>query len=130
MNKQDVLNTVTAHLRQQKGRSFNVAGGGLGGGSCMYFGPEGTRCAVGCLLPETMRSKATGESWNSYGVSFLNEDIRALLGIDPLGGDIEFLHALQRAHDPKENWTDDSFNALGEAALRNVASNYGLKVAS
>lgn len=50
--RQDIFNRVVEHLIQQGERSNN------GSGSCMYRGPNGLMCAVGCLLKDEHVSPA------------------------------------------------------------------------
>ena len=44
--KQQVFNKVAKHLLKQNERATNADGG------CMYRGEAGTKCAVGCLIPD------------------------------------------------------------------------------
>jgi hypothetical protein len=47
MTKQEVFDRVVTHLLTQNKRSASSYG------SCLYKGPEGLRCAVGCLFPDS-----------------------------------------------------------------------------
>lgn len=47
MTQQEIFDTVLAHLRKQ-GKASSA------GGACMYRGPGGTACAVGCLIPDEL----------------------------------------------------------------------------
>ena len=47
MNAQEIFDTVVTHLLTQGVRSAN-------GDICLYRGPNGTSCAVGCLIPDEM----------------------------------------------------------------------------
>jgi hypothetical protein len=47
MTKQEVFDRVVTHLLTQKKRSASYYG------SCLYKGPDGLRCAVGCLFPDS-----------------------------------------------------------------------------
>ena len=45
MTAQEVFDKIVAHLRAQAAKSVQ-------GFSCKYRGPNGTKCAVGCLIPD------------------------------------------------------------------------------
>ena len=45
MTKQTIFNKVVRHLRQQGQKSSDQNG-------CLYRGPNGTKCAIGCLIPD------------------------------------------------------------------------------
>lgn len=47
--KQETFNIVVQHLRAQKVRSTTEPQR-LGGGGCLYRGPNGTKCAIGALI--------------------------------------------------------------------------------
>lgn len=64
LNKQQVFDKVAAHLLAQGQTSSK---GNHPGGTCLYRGPNGTKCAVGCLIPDdmyepTMEGKSMPES--------------------------------------------------------------------
>ena len=46
MTNLEVIATVRAHLLQQNAKSINRYG------RCLYRGPEGRKCAIGCLIPD------------------------------------------------------------------------------
>ena len=62
---QKVFNEVSAHLLQQKKRCVDALTG-----ECLYRGSDGTKCAVGCLIPDELYDK---ELENSSIRSILNE---------------------------------------------------------
>jgi len=47
MNRQEVFDKVATHLLTQKVKSDE-------NGYCMYRGPNGLKCAIGCLIPDDM----------------------------------------------------------------------------
>ncbi len=47
MNRQQVLDQVVSCIVAQGGPSFSK-----GKGMCLYRGPDGRKCAAGCLLPD------------------------------------------------------------------------------
>lgn len=50
MTAQEIFNKVATHLATQKVASFQRFRG------CLYRGPNGTSCAVGCLIPDSAYS--------------------------------------------------------------------------
>ena len=53
LNKQQVFDKVAAHLLAQ---GITSSKGHEVGGTCLYRGPNGTKCAVGCLIPDDLYS--------------------------------------------------------------------------
>lgn len=51
LNKQQVFDKVASHLLAQK---LTSSKSNLVGGTCLYRGPNGTKCAVGCLIPDDL----------------------------------------------------------------------------
>lgn len=49
MTNQDLLDTVSEHLLTQMERSAIEVGNEL---HCRYRGPNGLKCAIGCLIPD------------------------------------------------------------------------------
>lgn len=47
MNAQEIFDIVVTHLRKQGCKSFDDEKD-----CCMYRGPNGTKCAAGCLIPD------------------------------------------------------------------------------
>ncbi len=45
MKPQKIFDRVATHLLTQKKKSQR-------GGSCLYRGPKGLKCAIGCLIPD------------------------------------------------------------------------------
>lgn len=85
MDKQEMLNTVVPFLIRQGKPSMNTKM------KCMYRGPDGTKCAIGCMIPD-----------DKYNPSF---DICKPLALimkqmpEVLGDDIIFLRSVQKCHD-------------------------------
>jgi hypothetical protein len=107
---QTAFDTVVAHLRLQKKRSAKP-----GTNVCMYRGPDGTKCAVGVLIPDDQFDPAK----ESQHVSDLHSTIPALQGID-----LDFLCELQRVHDSAVNWDESGFTAWD--LLEQTAAQYDL----
>jgi hypothetical protein len=104
---QAVFNKVAKHLLKQKERSV----GSLNGRDrCLYRGPNGLKCAVGCLIPNKMYSP-------DMEGKILGRDVLAACGLP--GSMVPLLISLQIMHDhclPKE-WPD---------RLRGIAKDYNL----
>lgn len=92
---QETFFTIVNHLRKQNCKSINE------NEECLYRGPNGTKCAIGCLIPDDKYSiLLEGLTATSYKVQNLlkslgyNEEILGLL-ID-----------LQNIHDhyPVDQW--------------------------
>lgn len=49
-SSQEVFDQIVSHLRKQSCRS--VAAEPNNGPTCLYRGPNGTKCAVGCMIPD------------------------------------------------------------------------------
>lgn len=49
---QKTFNTIVDHLYKQGCASVNDAG------QCLYRGPNGTKCAIGCLIPDDIYTKS------------------------------------------------------------------------
>jgi hypothetical protein len=85
---QEILDFVLTHLREQQVPSVTTDG------KCMYRGPNGTKCAVGCLIPDS-----------SYHLMIENKgcqaplirNILAKIGYEPT--EIYFIGTLQSIHD-------------------------------
>lgn len=97
MTNQEIFDRVACHLLRQNVRSVTY---GKGGDFCLYRGPNGTSCAVGCLIPD--------EDYSRYmerkGVRVLMDDYGCKLPFDQ--DSIPLLSALQKVHDDNmpSNW--------------------------
>lgn len=97
MNKQEVFNTVKAHLLAQgcksTGKPDNV--NDLSS-NCRYRGDNGRKCAIGCLIPDELYQVGM-EGLGVYGlVAKFPQEVAAIFGVTP---DVRFLHDLQLIHD-------------------------------
>lgn len=96
MNKQEVFDRVWNH--------FVVEGNPLSisrdiEGSCLYRGPDGTKCAVGLLIPDELYSPdMEGNSVCGLIDDFANKSLAKVLDVENKD-DISFLARLQSAHD-------------------------------
>lgn len=96
LNMQETFENVVRHLYAQGHPAMDESG------ACLYRGPNGTKCAVGCLIPDDLYKRQMDED----GGSVLN-----LLPMFPELWELfdvrdnnnkewqDFLHQLQLAHD-------------------------------
>ncbi len=88
MTPQEIFDKVYTHLVNQKVRSLS-----RNSNLCTYRGENGTKCAIGCLIPDELYDF----SFEKKGISVLieNEIIAKLFSGIP----INFLSDLQQLHD-------------------------------
>lgn len=104
MDDQEIFDTVAEHLFRQGTRSYAMDRG------CLYRGPDGTKCAVGCLIQD-----------DDYTPNMENKSVYALEedGLLPkyLMKNIRLLSSLQMVHDT-DGWgnRDEMRQALEEVA--------------
>ena len=85
MSRQEMYDLMMAHLRNQKVRSETKSG-------CMYRGPNGLKCAIGALIPDSMYN----EKMEGRSPEFLYENFKKLRIRKK---DIDFLNDMQELHD-------------------------------
>lgn len=107
MTKQEIFDQVCEHLARQKRRSANARG------NCLYRGPDGLMCAVGCLLTD---EEAEGQEGSAAS------DITLPARLAP---HVELLDYLQTAHDSNTGTAPYIMASL----LRNVANLFNLNPA-
>ncbi len=103
MTKQEIFDTVVSHLRTQGCKA-------LCAGNCVYRGPNGTKCAMGALIPdelyaERMEGMSAGMVLESY------PELEKLLGGDRASDNGRLLTALQETHD---NWDPSDWESRFE----------------
>lgn len=105
--KQQIFDTVAKHLFTQGVRCDD------GDHNCLYRGPNGTKCAVGALIPDAMYNKDM--EYNTVDGLFHDfPEVQNILG----RSNRDLLTALQYVHDKQDNW-GNTYNMKG--ALRTVA---------
>lgn len=123
MTEQEIFDTVLAHLREQGEASADSSG------VCQYRGPDGTSCAVGCLIPDEMYHpviEGLGAGDIMAGAASQEGDMVPVLTriADHLGAEhLPLLEELQAAHDL------DLFNrgiTDWEGRMRSIAKHFGL----
>jgi hypothetical protein len=94
MNKQEVINKVHQYFIVEKHpQSIEVISG-----QCRYRNPVGNKCAIGCLIPDSIYTKDM-EALTVKSLLNRYPDVSRTLNIQD--EDIEFLDALQRIHDKR-----------------------------
>lgn len=123
MNQQEIYNTVRDHLLSQKSKALSPSGS-----KCMYRGALGTKCAIGCLLPDEI---ATPELDSIGSVGLILHTVgpnsrftgperiaTAKAAVDFLGlteDNHQFFAGLQTIHDGRQPW--EWADALASFAL-------------
>lgn len=106
LTRQEILDRVVAHSRDQVHQAVDESGVG-----CMYRAPDGARCFIGCLIPDSRYRT----SFEGKGV---NKDILKAAGI--VVSDMNFASQLQGIHDnDHDNWPE---------ALAEFAADFNLTV--
>lgn len=112
MTDQEIFDKVLAHCRQQGVSATNDAG------DCMYRGRNGTKCAVGCLIPDNVYVPSM-ETFLTFS------DVVALIpGVTV--DQSQLLRHLQSAHDMgMPSVHGESLDGY-EGEMRGVADRFGL----
>ena len=115
-SEQEVFDYVIGHLVRQGSRSVSA-----GGTDCRYRGSDGSKCAVGCLIPDELY--VWRMEWSSLsGLCEHFPDVCAKTGIKRHN---DILKCLQHMHDSPSTWQNqDSFSYQA----RRIADLYNLTV--
>src|SRR5437899_3188379 len=94
---QETFNTVVEHLRRQGRQSIR-------GHSCLYRGPEGTKCAAGWLIPDDLYQPEMEGTLVGAGAGRNGDERPETLNavsrvLRELGHDLELVRHLQSIHD-------------------------------
>src|SRR5260221_13116364 len=81
---QEIFDTVKEHLWKQNRKSSRYSGG------CFYRGPDGLKCAAGCLIPDE-DYKPSMEGRYIYGLSYFKKKFN--------DKELKLVQALQDIHD-------------------------------
>jgi hypothetical protein len=108
MTHEEIFDTVARHLLAQKKRSMGPNGQNQ---KCLYRGPDGLKCAIGCLIPDELYHKCfEGESIgrilnddSSQVFPLSRKELRSMFA----GVSTSFLNDLQELHDyvPSDSWS-------------------------
>lgn len=130
MTNQEAFNKVVTHLNQQ--RKAAVLVNASGHSKCSYAAPDGSACAVGCLLPRELGARldnlqCSGTGWGGVVLNDLEEaafQARKLLE----GVNEELLTELQNTHDRLESLTGDEFWWRAKEKLIDIAAEHELEL--
>lgn len=90
LTRQQIFDRVKTHLLTQNAKATS------GGGICKYRGVDNRKCAIGCLIPDSLYEKAM----EGYLVNGLFVDFPYAMSMAGLHrDDEEFLRDLQKIHD-------------------------------
>ena len=116
MTAQEIFDTVAHHLIAQGKPALSGEGG------CSYRAPDGSKCAIGCLITD-----------EEYSEEFEDKDIKEVLCIagglrERLGDHETLLFWLQDAHDTRLlYYVDGATNfPAWEERMRAIAKRFGL----
>ena len=98
MTPQEIFETVSRHLFTQGEQAYQLPSE-QEEGTCMYRGPNDTKCAVGCLIPDDM-----------YLTTMENRRVNQLVNgeyrlPDFFEKNLSLLSELQYVHDRRESWS-------------------------
>lgn len=105
--EQEVFDQVKDHLLKQGKRSLRVSQ--YNGVQCLYRGPDGLKCAAGCLIADSeYRPTFEGLGWKTLSIT------------EGVENHAELINALQSIHDTiePEHWAEN---------LKAFANNWKLK---
>lgn len=120
MNNQEFFDRAVTHLFRQ-GRQSRATDGS---GSCLYRGPDNTRCAIGAFIPDELYSRVI-ERRSVYqltngGSPFFRPEIAGIFA----GVDNFLLFRVQRDHDYPNS--DEEVTEVWAARLRETAAEFKL----
>lgn len=115
MTKQEVFETVARHLFAQGRQAMTLDAG------CMYRGPDDTKCAVGCLIPDEMYSPDM--EFKAVAALVAGKDDLGYFLPDVVLENQGLLTTLQGVHDSSGNWEDQDFLKVD---LIHAGKRYGL----
>lgn len=119
MTRQEIFDTVVTHLFTQGVQSASVSGD-----RCFYRGPNGTMCAVGCLIPDEEYEEDFEMRTVLSLYMFLRNTGKAEKTREILGENEYLLADLQQVHDETGNWKTSGrmWRALRDVAEKNSVS--------
>ena len=116
MNKQQIFDKVLNHLRKQ-----GVAAVDTETGACLYRTKENYKCAIGCLIPDELY-KTEMEQKSCRKIIHRSIALQKYLDINEKNQDIDFLEAMQNAHDTELVISFEAFNS----AMEHIAERFDL----
>lgn len=130
MTEQEAFEINWRHFVVERGApsyrvTFSI--GGFDRIRCLYRGPDGARCGVGLLIPDS----SYVSEMDDYPAEELVHEYGSIEGLSDL--DVVFLHDLQQCHDgaAHDAWYSSppqDFHVRIEVYLRDLARRYGFEV--
>lgn len=122
MTNQEIFDKVATHLFTQGVRSVSktcLNDASFDADYCLYRGPNGTKCAVGCLIPDEDYDP-TMENRSAYDLFTSTVTPMEFPKLEPLNENKDILNRLQTVHDNLSNWatTETMKSALATVAIR------------
>lgn len=125
--EQEIFDFVLAKIREQGRPSYSPEGG-----TCYYRGPDGTKCAVGHLIPDEIYSSFM-EGMNPWALrhDFVRAAPKSVTAV-PRAGWTTFLGGLQLAHDSAAKAQEDGEDFLEtfEKNMKHLAEDMELTYSS
>lgn len=114
MTNQEIFDKVVSHLRKQNKQAVGVFGATI----CQYHGPDGLKCAVGCLIPDEFYDP----SFEGVSIQARNSPLHPLLlKLGYTEAQLIFLVELQCVH-------DEYYPSGWEDCFKRVAATFNLEV--
>lgn len=125
MTNQEIFDKVATHLRGMQSRAGRFMDNGNSWFSCRYRTADGSRCAIGCLIPDELYDPAIEGDTPSNAFGGAGAALHKVLTAVGLQKEqAPFLNRLQQVHDEQDHWGLNGF--IGEDALKNLARAYDL----
>ena len=119
-NLQDIYDTVARHLLTQGRPATNVLT------VCCFRAPDGTSCAIGCLIPNELYKPELELRWGPYALADIGllprEEVEKQFSSRVL-----LLCKLQEVHDTAVEWKPEDVIKNWKKALSRVAKQFNLR---
>jgi hypothetical protein len=115
-SKQEIFDFVVNHLTMQGKQSVKLTWSGY---DCVYYGPDGNKCAVGCLIHEEEYDKRM----ENYDALTIIKDFPSLSRLKDYS---DMLEDLQGLHDCIRYYDDGGFTKLGYERIKDLKERYNL----
>lgn len=108
---------------------YNLSNRGLYGDKCVYFGENGTRCAVGRKLNDEQKRIVERYNLNTVELGRLLDEFEAENCLGWFKGvNIYFLDDLQSLHDVESNWDEKGLNLRGCERVYDLIRDHNLSI--
>ena len=111
LTAQEIFDQVVNHLRKQGCKSRRLNPDWISGSDCLYRGPNGTKCAAGCLIRDEEYHPSMEGMSIGWIIGFTQNSPFSLR--ERLGAHISLITSLQIIHDKHEVvYWEDRFESL------------------